>query len=122
MLTNNLNRNNIGNGVGLTAIPKGCKIRAVAVRVLARQATTAGSSVVNLFDYDSPNQVGDAIQGNDTGPACYFGHVAGHYSTYHAVVRTGGIDDLQFKWCLNWSAGTDTIILRCIGLYVDMPD
>jgi len=120
-LTNALNRNNIGNGAGLSNLPKGCKIRAVAVRVLAKQSV-AGSCVVNLFDYDSPNQVGDAIQGNDTGPANYFGHVANHYSTYHAVVRTGGIDDLQFKFCVNWTSGTATIIFRCIGVYVEMAD
>lgn len=84
-------------------LPEDGSVVAVSV-VAAVNQTTVGTPTFFVYDYDGSNVDGGAIV---EGIRMYTGKVASHYTSLHyPFVRTGGRNNLLFKYAVDWSAGT----------------
>jgi len=108
---------------GNAGIPLDGGVVGLSVLAIGRNTAVGASERLLLADYSAPSvRVGDAPNAQH-GQELYFGKVAGHYnSLWVPIVYTGGINNLQFKWAVGWTAGTSTVYLRITGYWQQEDD
>lgn len=101
-------------------VPRDGRIVAARVKLFARNSTAVSISLtVHDWNEGNVNFAASMNQFAYGGHACYGGTVAAHYNEIETVVTTGGIDDLQIKYSIDWTSGTGIAIIRIIGVYIE---
>lgn len=96
----------------------------VSATVIARNTVSVSQGTVYVMNYeDDTNPVGLAASSmTGRGSPNYQGKVVNHYESSNVpFIKTGGIGNTQFKYGVNWAAGTIAYYIRVTGYWMEVP-
>jgi hypothetical protein len=100
-------------------LPPGGTLRALELMMWARNDTSNSAMALYVHDFDCPLAIGAAEGGCHFG--AYGGVDIGNYKNMRATIRTGGKGNTQFKYGVQWAAGTAVIYIRALGAWYEAP-
>lgn len=104
-----------------TPLPTDGSVVGVAINVTARNSAVAAATALFFHDFDGANTGNAAFV---EGARLYFGMgtAADFYaSVYIPFIRTGGVNNLQFKYAFDHISGTATVYNYIVGYWKRAP-